>query len=1028
MKKTKLSFVAIATLLALTACGGGSSQSSGGSVTPSSIVPSSSQSESSVSKKVESITISLETTTLKKGDEVTAKVGISPSDATNKDHVFSSSNENVATVDSTGKVTCVGAGSAVIKVTLTDGTKSAEISITVEDANPHKNLTVTQMADYLMNTPYAISDLEGKEKFGLSEPGKVGVTEDSSVVYEEIPDSKYLEGYVIDFSKITIADIQQYYPEVSAPNDTYILKTCLNKAKDLSDGENLIKIKLPERTLDINGSASGGERVITLDGVDNLAIIGNNTVFNVIYNNLNWNGWLSLTNCKNFAMKGCILDNEIPSSISGVIKTMNVDNRTSTIDIDPSYNNVIEALQTNKKPMKVYMEFDQYTRTPLMNGNLVDRGAFEGYTINGDAATGYQMVVTFQGNINRSPNKSLVAISFSEYDVSGININACENVYLEDLTMYRTPGMGVVATKVNGLYLNRTSIMLEPDSKDLLTCTADGMHFVNCHGNVQVSNCIVENTHDDALNIKHGYWYTCTSPENVTIDSKMYGQCVISCTTEVEAPQVGDKVGIFEKATFESHNPSNDYFTIAEVTKAAAGYKVRFTKKFSNVADWGGKELRATLVNNTPNFIYKNNIVRNKRNRGILVQVPNGLVENNTFLNVGHGSIQCANAMDIYNECTIPNGVTIRNNKFIHNIYLGPEPLQGDISVFAIGDKGVVAPKGTVNGVTIENNFITRNGNAATSLRGVGKTTVKDNLFYECCENVDENNKNLNTLINANNCETITVSGNYNHYTLDKGMSGIYLQGLTEQKDFTLSDNVNVEFYKSSEEGPKIDVSRATGAIKFDGDISEWKNIGATPIEFLAASEATGAEHEIASLEDHFKIKEAYITSTADGIAMGFDIFDNAIKVDPQAGFWTGDCIEILLTDVLTMPAADTQVYKEQGGVAQIAFAPTWSASNYCTITQVRSNSKYLGKEAQLTVGCQMTADGYCMEILLPYSVFGELKTTVDAGNRIAMAIVVADSSRKESIGIERIQIGNVPHFVETYKTMSERMPQYLFK
>ena len=58
---------------------------------------------------------------------------ISPSNATNKDVEWTSSNTNVATVDTTGKVTGVSAGSATITVKTKDGSKVATCNVTVKN-------------------------------------------------------------------------------------------------------------------------------------------------------------------------------------------------------------------------------------------------------------------------------------------------------------------------------------------------------------------------------------------------------------------------------------------------------------------------------------------------------------------------------------------------------------------------------------------------------------------------------------------------------------------------------------------------------------------------------------------------------------------------------------------------------------------------------------------------------------------------------------------------------------------------------
>ena len=58
---------------------------------------------------------------------------ISPSNATNKDVEWTSSNTNVATVDTTGKVIGVSAGSATITVKMKDGSKVATCNVTVKN-------------------------------------------------------------------------------------------------------------------------------------------------------------------------------------------------------------------------------------------------------------------------------------------------------------------------------------------------------------------------------------------------------------------------------------------------------------------------------------------------------------------------------------------------------------------------------------------------------------------------------------------------------------------------------------------------------------------------------------------------------------------------------------------------------------------------------------------------------------------------------------------------------------------------------
>ena len=330
--------------------------------------------------------------------------------------------------------------------------------------------------------------------------------------------------------------------------------------------------------------------------------------------------------------------------------------------------------------------------------------------------------------------------------------------------------------------------------------------------------------------------------------------------------------------------------------------------------------------------------------------------------------------------------------------------------------------------ITIENNYISNNGNAAISLRGVGSNTnVKDNLFYECSSS-QPSGETFNCLFHLYNCEDIVLDGNFNKYSLDNGLSGIITEGRTTESGITINgNNTDIKFKVNTDAGPIVDVTKATGNIAIDGDISDWSSVGATNIVIDGVSDAEGTERTIEELYDHFHINSLMITYTDEGIYIGFDVFDNQIDIKTVSDFWLGDCVEIFMSSITDMPNADMQVYKDEGGVLQAAFSSRWTNNNYTAISDVRTNSTYVKNASQILANVQTTATGYVGEICIPFSFAPEFKTAIDAGNPIDIAIVVADSERS-SLGLKRVQVANVPHFVESYKTKTARMPQYMFK
>ncbi|MFC2604220.1 MAG: Ig domain-containing protein [Bacteroidota bacterium] len=82
-------------------------------------------------QKVESVTLSATTKSIKVGEEFTLKATVTPADAKNKAVTWESDKPAVATVDKNGKVKGIAAGEATITVTTVDENKTATCKVTV---------------------------------------------------------------------------------------------------------------------------------------------------------------------------------------------------------------------------------------------------------------------------------------------------------------------------------------------------------------------------------------------------------------------------------------------------------------------------------------------------------------------------------------------------------------------------------------------------------------------------------------------------------------------------------------------------------------------------------------------------------------------------------------------------------------------------------------------------------------------------------------------------------------------------------
>ena len=116
--------------------------------------------------KVTSVKLNKTSQTIEKGSTVSLTATVNPSNATNKNVTWKSSNTKVATVDSNGKVKGIAKGSATITVTTKDGSKTAtckiEVLQSVEQAIKDGTLRYTGIE-------YTVDNIKYKAYY---EPGK----------------------------------------------------------------------------------------------------------------------------------------------------------------------------------------------------------------------------------------------------------------------------------------------------------------------------------------------------------------------------------------------------------------------------------------------------------------------------------------------------------------------------------------------------------------------------------------------------------------------------------------------------------------------------------------------------------------------------------------------------------------------------------------------------------------------------------------------------------------------------------------
>lgn len=116
---------------------------------------------------VSSVSIIAEKTELFIGEETNVNINVLPENADDKTYTLTSEDETVLTVDQTGKVKALKAGTTNVVATTTDGAKTSKVSITVKGESV-PTLTMPEVLTYQTNvdTPFTLPTVKAKDYKG----------------------------------------------------------------------------------------------------------------------------------------------------------------------------------------------------------------------------------------------------------------------------------------------------------------------------------------------------------------------------------------------------------------------------------------------------------------------------------------------------------------------------------------------------------------------------------------------------------------------------------------------------------------------------------------------------------------------------------------------------------------------------------------------------------------------------------------------------------------------------------------------
>lgn len=232
----------------------------------------------------------------------------------------------------------------------------------------------------------------------------------------------------------------------------------------------------------------------------------------------------------------------------------------------------------------------------------------------------------------------------------GFFLEDCSDIYVENVTVHSCYGMGLLAQTSHNITLNSFNTLRHGDQ--YYTAMADGTHFVNCTGLVKVENSTFEGQLDDALNI-HGM-YTSIVEKN---QNEIFVREVHSQAKGIRIYREGDRVQILRPLSLIPYTEK----TIKEVEYINQDtVRLSFAEGTADITVGDDVE----LLDRAADLIFRNNIVRNNRARGMLIATRGKTVIEDCYFHTSGSAILFEASGDYWYESGGVLDVTIRNNNF----------------------------------------------------------------------------------------------------------------------------------------------------------------------------------------------------------------------------------------------------------------------------------------------------------------------------------------------------------------------------
>ncbi len=307
-----------------------------------------------------------------------------------------------------------------------------------------------------------------------------------------------------------------------------------------------------------------------------------------------------------------------------------------------------------KSPIWGIMEIERNSR--LIAPNTGDRGCCGRDWDKSKAEEISQGVVKIHKPFGEQrPEKgNFLILRHSQRDHAGMFLFHSKDVKIENVSIFHTAGLGILSQFSENISMDHVKMIPNPAKNRYLSGHDDGLHFSNCKGRINVTNCEFAALMDDPINI-HG--------TSVRVMKKV-GEKTLRCrfmhhqTVGLQWARQGESVGFIQSKSMETIG----FGTVDQFKSwSTTDFDISFREKIPIEIHEGDALENLTW---TPDAYISNNKFMSCRARGVLVSTPGKVViERNYFESSGSAILIAGDANNWY-ETGAVSDVTIRENVF----------------------------------------------------------------------------------------------------------------------------------------------------------------------------------------------------------------------------------------------------------------------------------------------------------------------------------------------------------------------------